>query len=357
MRFTQIRRQPITEDYTRDIQRQLGGDPLVNAFREFDKLTGFLKEDVERIATMRSFFEEDEEFDPFSHLVGGDEIAPKKDCVLQLQDGADKLQHLKVVYVGLPAGYTCPFADRCKTFAHRKGKEFPIQPGQDKPLKLKQQGDLRCFAASREAQYKDLRELRWRNLDLVNMFKGDKDGMIDLMLRSIEYYEYTKKKIRLFRIHDSGDFFSQEYFDAWIETANRRPDILFYAYTTSLPYWSERINDLPKNMRLIASKGGKRDDLIDKHDLRQAIVVLDKGEAIRQRLNIDVNEFLAIFSDQDFALLVHNTQKKGTEAARQKKENEELIKRKATQWHLPNDELDRLVRQYTTAAIRLASSE
>lgn len=357
MRLDHIDRLPINESYVRRLKEKLGGDAgLVNVYREFGKLTGVPQEDFERVHDMRIMLEDDA-FDPFDHLVGsGEEIDPKKDCVLKLQDGADKLQHLKVVYIGLPAGYTCPFADKCKTFAHRKGKEFPIQPGQDKPLKLKQQGDVRCFAASQEAQYKDLRNLRWSNLDLLNDFKGDPHGMTELLLRSLEYYEHTKKKIRIFRIHDSGDFFSQEYFNAWIETAKKRSDILFYAYTTSLPYWASQIEELPSNMRLIASKGGKRDDLIDKHDLRQAIIVTDMGDAIRQRLNIDVNEFLAIFSDRDFALLVHNTQAKGTELAKAKRGNEKLIKQKAAEFHLPEPELDRLVRQYTTAAIQHATT-
>jgi len=65
-----------------------------------------------------------------------------------------------------------------------------------------------------------------------------------------------------------------------------------------------------------------------------------------------VNEFLAIFSDKDFALLVHNTQAAGTDLAKAKRGNEALIKQKAAQFHLPEPELDRLVRQYTTAAIR-----
>lgn len=357
MRIDQIDQLPINESYVRRLKEKLGGDTgLVNVYREFGKLTGEPQRDFEQIHDMRIMLEDDD-FDPFSHLAAGsDDINPKEDCVLQLQDGADKLQHLKVVYIGLPAGYTCPFADKCKTFAHRKGKEFPLQPGQDKRLKLKQTGDIRCFAASREAQYKDLRNLRWRNLDLLNEFKGDLTGMTDLLLRSLEYYEHTKKKIRIFRVHDSGDFYSQEYFDAWVAVAHKRTDILFYAYTTSIPYWAERIEELPKNFRLIASKGGKRDDLIDKHDLRQAIIVTDKGDAIRQRLNIDVNEFLAIFSDKDFALLVHNTQAKGTDLARAKKGNEELIKAKAAQFHLPEPELDRLVRQYTTAAIQHATT-
>ena len=357
MRIDQIDRLPINESYVRRLKERLGGDTgLVNVYREFNKLTGIPQRDFEHIHDMRIMLEDDEDFDPFSHIADNSDhgIDPKTDCVLTLQDGADKLQHLKVVYIGLPAGYTCPFADKCKTFAHRKGKTFPIQVGQEKPLKIKQTGDVRCFAASREAQYPNLRNLRWRNRDLLNEFKGDLEGMTDLLMRSLEYYENNKKKIRIFRIHDSGDFFSQEYFDAWVATAKQRSDILFYAYTTSLPYWTSRIDELPKNFRLIASGGGKRDDLIDKHDLRKVIIVTDQGEAIRKRLNIDVNEFLAIFSDQDFALLVHNTQKAGSDMAKAKRGNEALIKQKAAEFHLPEHELDELVRQYTTKALRAA---
>ena len=353
MRLDQIDRLPINESYVSRLSERLGGDPLVGVYREFNKLTGIPQTDYERIHDMRVMLEADDDFDPFSHLQGmeDDGIDEKNDCVLTLQDGADKLQHLKVVYIGLPAGYTCPFADKCKTFAHRKGKTFP-----GSQLKIKQTGDIRCFAASREAQYKELRNLRWRNRDLLKQFEGDLAGMTDLLLRSLDHYERTKKKIRIFRIHDSGDFFSQEYFNAWVETAKQRPDILFYAYTTSLPFWAERIEDLPKNLRLIASKGGKADDLIDKHNLRQAIVVTDKGEAIRRRLHIDVNEFLAIFSDKDFALLVHNTQAAGTDKARAKRENEALIKAKAEAFHLPERELEALLRQYTTKAVQLATA-
>ena len=45
------------------------------------------------------------------------------------------------------------------------------------------------------------------------------------------------------RVHDSGDFFSQEYFDAWLEVARGRPRTRFYAYTKSLPFWVARLGD------------------------------------------------------------------------------------------------------------------
>ena len=37
------------------------------------------------------------------------------------------------------------------------------------------------------------------------------------------------------RLHVSGDFFSQDYFDAWVEVARHRPRTLFYAYTKACP--------------------------------------------------------------------------------------------------------------------------
>ena len=36
---------------------------------------------------------------------------------------------------------------------------------------------------------------------------------------------------RFVRIHESGDFYSQEYLDKWVEIARKNPSIVFYAYT------------------------------------------------------------------------------------------------------------------------------
>lgn len=64
----------------------------------------------------------------------------------------------------------------------------------------------------------------------------------------------------LVRVHDSGDFFSQAYLDAWKLTAAKFPGIQFYAYTKSLhlDLWS----DLPSNFSIVQSFGGIHDNLI-----------------------------------------------------------------------------------------------
>ena len=50
------------------------------------------------------------------------------------------------------------------------------------------------------------------------------------------------------------DFFSQEYFDSWLEVARNRPRTLFYGYTKSLPFWVARTDSVPANLVLTASR-------------------------------------------------------------------------------------------------------
>jgi hypothetical protein len=52
---------------------------------------------------------------------------------------------------------------------------------------------------------------------------------------------------RLVRLHVSGDFFSDNYFLAWMDVAEVRPEILFYTYTKSLPIWLRNRSTVPAN--------------------------------------------------------------------------------------------------------------
>lgn len=65
---------------------------------------------------------------------------------------------------------------------------------------------------------------------------------------------------RIIRIHDSGDFFNQDYLSSWFRIAARYPSKRFYCYTKCLHLdWTE----LPPNFRRTQSLGGKFDALID----------------------------------------------------------------------------------------------
>lgn len=68
----------------------------------------------------------------------------------------------------------------------------------------------------------------------------------------------------LIRIHDAGDFFSDEYLTAWLEIARANPGMLFYSYTKEVARFRRLVVDNPPpNFLWTYSYGGKEDHLID----------------------------------------------------------------------------------------------
>lgn len=199
----------------------------------------------------------------------------------------------------LPAGHSCPFAHDCLSKADRK-------TGHIKDGKHTQ---FRCFAASGESSFPNVRKARWHNFNLLA--GKDLNGMVELISKSLP------KFASMIRIHVSGDFFSQTYFDAWNEVAKRHPNVTFYAYTKALPHWVKRFGSLSKNFLLTASKGGTHDKLINEFGLKYAEVVYSEKEASDKNLDIDHDDSHAYTPDgKPFALLIHGTQPAGTPAAK-----------------------------------------
>ena len=205
----------------------------------------------------------------------------------------------------LPAGWTCPAAKDCLSRANREtGK---IQDGPDTLF--------RCFAASAEATYPSLRKMVWYNFDLIKntmfnawRYKKDKaQAIADLI------HDSLPKKFDVMRVHVGGDYFSVDYLKAWIEVAKRNPDKVFYSYSKSLHFFKQFA--LPENLVLTASRGGKYDELIDLHGWKEALVVYSEQEAKERGLEIDHDDTHAAFGKENFALLIHGTQPKGSAAS------------------------------------------
>lgn len=76
------------------------------------------------------------------------------------------------------------------------------------------------------------------------------------------------------RIHDAGDFYSDDYLLAWCTIAANTPDVLFYAYTKELTRFRRIIADygIPDNFLWVYSLGGKQDHLLDRDNERHAEV-------------------------------------------------------------------------------------
>ena len=79
------------------------------------------------------------------------------------------------------------------------------------------------------------------------------------------------------RIHDAGDFFSDEYLLAWLEIADNHRDVLFYAYTKEVSRFRRLVEPNPPiNFRWLYSMGGREDHLIDVSVDRHADVFPDE---------------------------------------------------------------------------------
>ena len=272
---------------------------------------------------------EDSDFDPFGHITDQNEEETElgelgfdlnKDCVLGFSKNNAKLEW---PYFSLPAGYTCPFATVCKNFPARwegpiKGGKFKRPASWDKNIKPGPQAEIMCYAARAQGQYPGANVQAFKNLDLLKKMKT-KEKMANLIIKSMEYHGLANTDI--LRIHEAGDFFSQDYLDAWIEVAKRMPQTLFYAYTVSLPYYMARKNSLPKNFKMIASMDRKNEQFILDNGLRYSRVVGSEEEARELGLPIDVDDSIAWGSDDNFALVIHGSQPKGSEAAQALKQN------------------------------------
>ena len=209
----------------------------------------------------------------------------------------------KVYSFDLLSGYSCPYANEClsKAVADENGKRT-IKDG----LNTK----FRCFSASQEVQYTNVNNIRKHNFDTIR--KADN---MDLMLM-----DSLPKDAGIVRLHVAGDFFSPEYMWAWWLTASENPNTLFYAYTKSLRYWLDVVEQMPilDNLILTASYGGRDDYMIPLYGLRSAKVVFSEAEAAELGLEIDHDDSHAArpsMRNQDFALLIHGTQPKNTEAS------------------------------------------
>lgn len=197
----------------------------------------------------------------------------------------------------IPAGHACPGALECMAKANRLTGKLVDGP----------ESQFRCFSASAESAFRSVRKARWHNFELL---KGKKtDAMVALILESLP-------DTKMLRIHVAGDFFNQDYFDAWLVVTLLRPDIHFYAYTKSLNFWVPRLSEIPDNFVLNASRGGRFDALIDKHRLKCAEVVFSEEEAEEKHLQIDHDDSHALKGKRSFALLLHGAQPTGSPASK-----------------------------------------
>ena len=113
------------------------------------------------------------------------------------------------------------------------------------------------------------------------------------------------------RIHDSGDFYSVDYLNKWIQIANDNKEVIFYAYTKSIPFFKrtkEENNNwlLPKNLIIIFSEGSKKDNLINTTKDRHSRIFKDINSLLSAGyINASDNDLNAITDNKKVGLLLH----------------------------------------------------
>ncbi len=206
----------------------------------------------------------------------------------------------RVFSADIISGHSCPFAKECLA---------KVTKQLDGSLKLTDGPDTkhRCFSASQEVLYTNAYNRRWENFQSLLSAKTVK-GMIAMLEDSMP------RLTEVVRIHVAGDFFNRKYFQAWVMVALNNPNILFYAYTKSLPYYYK--SELPVNLVMTASYGGTHDHLIPEYNLRHSVVVKTEEEAERLGLEIDHDDSHAASYGPSFALLIHGIQPAGSDEGR-----------------------------------------
>jgi len=200
------------------------------------------------------------------------------------------MKNNQAVAFDLPAGYTCPAASLCKSFANKKtGK---IVDGQ--------QMEYRCYAASLESAFTNTRLAHWHNYDLLH--KLNTDQMVALILESMP------KNVKVVRIHASGDFFNRDYFNAWLQVASIRTDVQFFGYSKVLEYVT---SEKSSNFNLVYSFGGIHDNEINDSVATCKVVEYSNNSVCKTHSDEDASQdYFSILAQKSFTLNLHGTQPK-----------------------------------------------
>lgn len=93
-----------------------------------------------------------------------------------------------------------------------------------------------CYAGRIEKQYKNFMAVMLSNWEALQACNNDiLEMMLLLNTMLLNFSEECERKnvAKYFRIHHDGDFFSEEYAQAWAKAIALHPDITFWVYTRS----------------------------------------------------------------------------------------------------------------------------
>lgn len=197
----------------------------------------------------------------------------------------------RILGYGIPADYnfdngifgganTCPGASACKAV---------------------------CYAKQGRYVMANVRDARLHNLTAFLTF-----GANGFAAYAINDLKRLSKRFNVVRVHDSGDFFSQEYLNTWFAIAAALPGVIFYAYTKSHHL---DFSAMPANFRIVQSVGGINDELIDFNRSHARIFATHADRIAAGYIDGNINDIPAIEGVNCIGLVYHGV-KKLTDAQR-----------------------------------------
>lgn len=147
-----------------------------------------------------------------------------------------------------------------------------------------------CYARNGTYNFSNVKGRHVKNLEYI---LEDPQGWFAQMLEEVSKPKMRGKHVR---IHDAGDFFSEDYLRMWLKLATLVPEVTFYCYTKEVSMFKRVLAEgCPGNFKYLFSMGGKEDHLIDKENDRHAEVFPDDAAILDAGyMNQDASDLLAI---------------------------------------------------------------
>lgn len=130
----------------------------------------------------------------------------------------------------------------------KKSSAFSLPAGPEFTCPGATEACVDCYAKKGRHVFESVQSAFVRNWKLLQWFekKNDVEGAAEHIVSQIP----SGRKV--FRIHESGDFYNQFVIEVWEEVTRRRRDVMFWAYTRSFHLNFQNLVRQP-NMRLWAS--------------------------------------------------------------------------------------------------------
>jgi hypothetical protein len=159
-----------------------------------------------------------------------------------------------------------------------------------------------CYARTGTYRFSNVRAAHERNLTMV---LDDLPGWETAMTAELEHRRYGGRHIR---IHDSGDFFSDDYLKAWLRIIRSAPGVQFYCYTKEVTRFRRMVEtDPPGNFRWVFSLGGREDHLVDRDRDRHAEVFPDEAAVTAAGYSSqDASDLLAVYGPPKVGIPANN---------------------------------------------------